>query len=125
MSLRTTRQRRTHGPDALSDQLAEHDSHNERRRAETRVIDPFGWADQVDPDALRRLAQRLLRVAHDARSELPARQFPPEVGIDDMEQVDAEGRLAVAQALGQELGLGPSRRANRQPDGGEAPHDTA
>jgi hypothetical protein len=38
MSLRTTRQRRTHGPDAISYQLADNDYHQERRRSETRVI---------------------------------------------------------------------------------------
>jgi hypothetical protein len=56
MYLRTTRQRRKHGPDAIYYQLAENYYHKERRRSETRVIYTFGRADQVDPDALRRLA---------------------------------------------------------------------
>jgi hypothetical protein len=36
---------------------------------------------------LRRLAQSILRVANDNRIDLPAREFPPDVGIDDIEQV--------------------------------------
>ena len=87
MYLRTTRQRRTHGPEAIYSQLAENDDHTARRRSETRVLSTFGRADQVDPEALRRLAQSLLRVAHDERSDLPAREFPPDVGLDAIEPV--------------------------------------
>jgi hypothetical protein len=87
MYLRTTRQPRKHGPDGIYYQLAENYYHNARRRSETRVIYNFGRADQVDPEALRRLAQSILRVANDERLDLAARQFPPEVGIDDIEQV--------------------------------------
>ena len=93
MYLRTTRQRRKHGPDAVYYQLAENYYHKGRRRSETRVIYTFGRADQVDPEALRRLAQSLLRVANDARIDLPARKFPPEVGLDDLEPVYASGVL--------------------------------
>jgi hypothetical protein len=125
MDLRTTRQRRKHGPDAVYYQLAEHYYHKDRRRSETRVIYPFGRADQGDPEALRRLAQSLLRVANDARSDLPARKFPPDVGIDDIEQVYAYGVLYAAHALWEELGRGPLLREKLQQDGCEAPHDTA
>jgi hypothetical protein len=51
MYLRTTRQRRQHGPDAISYPLAEHDYQKAKRRSETRVISTFGRADQVDPEA--------------------------------------------------------------------------
>jgi len=74
-------------PDAIYYQLAENYYHKTRRRSETRVIDTFGRADQVDPEALRRLAHSLLRVANDERIDLAARTFPPDVGIDDIEQV--------------------------------------
>jgi hypothetical protein len=84
MYLRTTRQRRQHGPDAISYQLAENYYHKDRRRSETRVIYTFGRADQVDPEALRRLAQSLLRVANDDRIDLPARKFPPYEGLTDL-----------------------------------------
>jgi hypothetical protein len=87
MYLRTTRQRRQHGPDAIYYQLAENYDHKPRRRSATRVIYTFGRADQVDPEVLRRLAQSLLRVANDERLDLAARTFPPDVGIDDLEQV--------------------------------------
>ena len=87
MYVRTTRQRRQHGPDAIADQLAEHYYHQERRGADTRVIDTFGRADQGDPEAWRRLAQSILRVAHEDRIELPARQCPPDGGLDDIEPV--------------------------------------
>ena len=87
MYLRTTRQRRKHGPDAIYYQLAENYYQKARRRSETRVIYTFGRADQVDPEALGRLAQSLLRVANDDRIDLAARTVPPDVGIDDIEQV--------------------------------------
>src|SRR5262245_11564096 len=125
MYLRTTRQRRKHGPDAIYYQLAENYYHKERRRSETRVIYTFGRADQVDPEALRRLAQSILRVANDDRIDLPARQFPPDVGIDDIEQVYAYGVLYAARALWEELGIGPLLREKMRQDGGDAPHETA
>jgi transposase len=125
MYLRTTRQRRKHGPDAIYYQLAENYYHKDRRRSETRVIYTFGRADQVDPEALRRLAQSILRVAHDDRIDLPARQFPPDVGIDDIEQVYTYGVLYAAHALWEELGIGPLLRKQMAQDGCEAPHDTA
>src|SRR5262244_1856963 len=125
MYLRTTRQRRKHGPDAIYYQLAENYYHKTRRRSEARVIYTFGRADQVDPEALRRLAQSLLRVANDARIDLAARKFPPEVGIDDIEQVYAYGVLYAARALWEELGIGPLLREKMQQDGGEAPHEIA
>jgi hypothetical protein len=121
MYLRTTRQRRKHGPDAIYYQLAENYYHQERRRSETRVIYTFGRADQVDPEALRRLAQSLLRVANDDRIDLPARQFPPDVGIDDIEQVYAYGVFYAASALWEELGIGPLLREKMQQDDGDAP----
>jgi transposase len=125
MYLRTTRQRRKHGPDAIYYQLAENYYHKERRRSETRVIYTFGRADQVDPEALRRLAQSILRVANDDRIDLPARQFPPDVGIDDIEQVLDYGVLYAAHALWEELGIGPLLREKMQRASCEAPHDTA
>src|SRR5215510_12647769 len=125
MYLRTTRQRRKHGPDAIYYQLAENYYHKARRRSETRVIYTFGRADQVDPEALRRLAQSILRVANDDRIDLPARRFPPDVGIDDIEQVYAYGVLYAARALWEELGIGPLLREKMQQDGGEAPHEIA
>jgi len=125
MYLRTTRQRRKHSPDAIYYQLAENYYHKAKRRSETRVIYTFGRADQIDPEALRRLAQSILRVANDERIDLPARQFPPDVGIDDIEQVYAYGVLYAAHALWEELGIGPLLREQMQQDGCEAPHDTA
>ena len=125
MYLRTTRQRRKHGPDAIYYQLAEHYYHKDRRRSETRVIYTFGRADQVDPEALRRLAQSILRVANDDRIDLLARQFPPDVGIDDIEQVLDYGVLYAAHALWEELGIGPLLRDTMQQAGCDAPHDTA
>lgn len=125
MYLRTTRQRRKHGPDAIYYQLAENYYHKDKRRSETRVIYNFGRADQVDPEALRRLAHSILRVANDDRIDLPARKFPPDVGIDDIEQVYTYGVLYAAHALWEELGIGPLLREQMQQDGCQAPHDTA
>jgi hypothetical protein len=125
MYLRTTRQRRKHGPDAIYYQLAENYYHKARRRSETRVIYTFGRADQVDPEALRRLAQSILRVANDDRIDLSAGKFPLDVGIDDIEQVYAYGVLYAARALWEELGIGPLLREKLQQDGCDAPHDAA
>jgi transposase len=125
MYLRTTRQRRKHGPDAIYYQLAENYYHKERRRSETRVIYTFGRSDQVDPEVLRRLAESILRVADDDRIDLPARQFPPDVGIDHIEQVFDYGVLYAAHALWEELGIGPLLRAKMQQDSCDAPHDIA
>jgi transposase len=125
MYLRTTRQRRKHGPDAIYYQLAENYYHKERRRSETRVIYTFGRADQVAPEALRRLAQSILRVANDDRLDLPARKFPPDVGIEHIEQVLDYGVLYAAHALWEALGIGPLLREQMQQDGCDAPHDTA
>jgi transposase len=125
MYLRTPRQRRTHGPDGIYSQLAENYYRKDKRRSETRIIYNFGRADQVDAEALRRLAQSLLRVANDDRIDLPARKFPPDVGIDDIEQVYTYGVLYAARALWEELGIGPLLRAKMQQDGCAAPHDAA
>src|SRR5215468_2567369 len=125
MYLRTTRQRRTHGPDAIYYQLAENYYHKTRRRSETRVIYTFGRADQVDPEALRRLAQSILRVVNDEQIDLAARTFPPDVGIDDIEQVYTYGVLYVARALWEEVGIGPLLRAKMQQTSCEAPHEMA
>ena len=51
MYLRTTRQRRTPGPDAVDYQRAENYYHKDRRRSESRVMYTFGRTDQGDPDA--------------------------------------------------------------------------
>jgi transposase len=125
MYLRTTRQRRKHGPDVIYYQLAENYYRKDKRRSETHIIYNFGRADHVDPEALRRLADSLLRVANDARIDLPARQFPPEVGIDDIEQVYGYGVLYMARALWEELGIGSLLREKMQQDGCAAPHDLA
>ena len=72
-------------------------------------------------EALRRLAQSLLRVANDERIDLSARTFPPDIGIDDIEQVYAYGVLYAARALWEELGIGSLLRAKMQQTGCEAP----
>jgi hypothetical protein len=64
-------------------------------------------------------------VANDDRIDLPAHQFPPDVGIDDIEQVLAYGVLYAARALWEELGIGPLLREKMPQDGGDAPHDMA
>jgi hypothetical protein len=64
-------------------------------------------------------------VANDERIDLPARTFPPEVGIDDIEQVFDYGVLSAAHTLWEELGIGPLLREKMQQEGGEALHDTA
>ena len=125
MYLRTTRQRRKHGPAALYYQLAENYYHKARRRSATRGMYTFGRADQVDPEALRRLAHSLRRVANEDRIDLAARTVPPDVGIDDIEQVDAYGVLSAARALWAEVGIGPLLRAKMQQNGCQAPHDMA
>jgi len=60
-------------------------------------------------------------VANDERIDLAARKFPPEVGIDDIEQVYMYGVLYAAHALWEEVGLGPLLREKMQQDGCNAP----
>ena len=122
---RPTRQRRQHGPDASSYQLAETADPQDRRRSETRGLSPCGRADQVDAAALRRLAQRRLRVAPAEGLDLPAPQCPPDGGIDAIEQVYAYGVRSAARVCWEERGSGPRRREKRPQDGGDAPHETA
>jgi transposase len=64
-------------------------------------------------------------VAHDDRIDLPARQFPPAVRIDDIEPVFASGVLDTAPAVWEERSIGPLLREQRPQDGGDAPHETA
>ncbi len=64
-------------------------------------------------------------MANDDRIDLPARKFPPEVGIDDIEQVRAYGVLYAARALWEELGIGPLWREKMPQHDSEAPHETA
>ena len=64
-------------------------------------------------------------MANDDRIDLAARTVPPDVGIDDIEQVYAYGVLYAARALWEELGIGPLLRAKMQQNGCQAPHDMA
>ena len=63
-------------------------------------------------------------MANDDRDRCAARKFPPDVGIDDIQQVYAYGVLYAARALWEELGIGPLLREQMQQDRA-GPHETA
>ena len=62
-------------------------------------------------------------MANDERIDLSARTFPPDVGIDDIEQVYAYGVLYAARALWEELGI--DRCCARSDAAAARPHDMA
>jgi hypothetical protein len=62
MYLRTTRRRRADGSEVAYYQLAENVWDAKRGCSVARIVYNFGRADQLDRDALRRLAQSILRV---------------------------------------------------------------
>jgi hypothetical protein len=62
MYLRTTRRRNRDGSVVAYYQLAETRWDPERHRPTAAIIHNFGRADQLDPEALRRLARSISRV---------------------------------------------------------------
>lgn len=98
MYLRTTRRKNASGSTVSYYQLAENVWDPERGCAVAKVVYNFGRADELDHDALRRLAKSILRV-FDGEEQLAA--------LEDVHLIDAwpYGAVYVLEALWKELGI--------------------
>lgn len=102
MYLRTTRRQRADGSEVAYYQLAENAWDAERGCSVTRVVYNFGRADQLDGDALRRLARSILRVVGEKQAV-----SPDGAAIDGLRLLDAwpYGGVWVLEQLWKELGI--------------------
>jgi hypothetical protein len=102
MYLRTTRRHRADGSEVVYYQLAENIWDAKRGCAVARIVYNFGRADQLDGDALRRLAQSILRVVGEKQA------VSPDGGaVDGLRLLDAwpYGGVWVLEQLWKELGI--------------------
>src|SRR3990172_4083371 len=123
MYWRTTRRHNQDGSVVEYYQLAETRWDSERRRPTAVIVHNFGRADQIDREALRRLARSISRVAHggiDVPEEVAARGEAIE-----LEWARPLGGVHVARALWEELGIGEVLRRHVRPRGRRAPHELA
>ena len=110
MYLRTTRRKNKDGSVTEYYQLAESIWDSEAKSPRAHIVHNFGRADQLDPEELRKLARSILRVCNHGID------VPLEVGGgDELPRVEIEwakpyGTVHVAQALWEELGIGPVLR---------------
>jgi transposase len=121
MYLRTTRRKRRDGTEAVYYSLAENEWDSEHRRSRVRVVHNFGRAEDLDPEALRRLCRSIARVANggvDVPEELGGEL--PEIEIEESRPV---GGVHAVRALWEELGIGKLLRGLARAEG--APHETA
>ena len=116
MYLRTTRRRNKNGSEVVYYQLAETVYIKEKRQPQARVVHTFGRADEVDLEGLRRLAASIQRVcgAPDAESLR---------GQVELEETFDLGVIHLAEALWEQLGIGPILRRHMQRSACTAPHD--
>jgi transposase len=104
MYVRTTTRKNKDGSVVRYLQLAESVWDAENRRSQTRVLHNLGREDELDGEALRRLARSLLRVA--SPEDLERLQSSDAVPRLRLEWAKEYGGVYVLQALWQELGLG-------------------
>lgn len=104
MYIRTTTRRNKDGTVVRYLQLAESVWDSEQQRSQTRVLYNLGREDALDAEALRRLAQSLLRVA--APEALERLKDSPEAAPLQLEWAKDYGGLHALRALWEELGLG-------------------
>jgi transposase len=103
MYVRTTTRKNKDGSVVRYLQLAESVWDAERQRSQTRILHNLGREDELDAEALRRLAQSLLRVA--APEDLERLQTSEAVPRLRIEWAKEYGGLHVLHALWRELGL--------------------
>lgn len=125
MYLRTTKRKNRDGSEVVYYQLAESVWNPEKKRAEAKIAYNFGRADQVDPDALRRLAESISRVCDDA--EISRALAADGVGSDDLEVLPAKGYggLYVIEELWRRVGLAKILDGIKKDRRGRAPHEVA
>lgn len=103
MYIRTTTRRNKDGTVVRYLQLAESVWDSEQQRSQTRVLYNLGREDALDTEALRRLAESLLRLA--APEALERLKDSPEAAPLRMEWTKDYGGLHALHALWRELGL--------------------
>jgi transposase len=104
MYVRSTTRKNKDGSVVRYLQLAESVWDAENRRSQTRVLHNLGREDELDGEALRRLARSLLRVA--SPEDLERLQSSDAVPRLRLEWAKEYGGVYVLQALWRELGLG-------------------
>ena len=122
MYLRVTKRRNQDGSTVAYYALAENVWNAAARRAEAKVVHSFGRADQLDPEALRRLVRSVNRVLDDGEAVAAGGTPPPGIEID---RVFDLGVVLAAQALWEDLGIGPAIRRCLAQAGLSAPHAAA
>lgn len=123
MYLRVTRRRNQDGSAVEYYQLAETRWDPTKRRPTARIIHNFGRADQLDHEALGRLARSISRVYHGGL-DVPVEVATPGAAIE-LEWARPVGAVHVARALWEELGIGQVLRGLERRTGRRAPHELA
>jgi hypothetical protein len=103
MFLRTARRRNADGKEVVYFQLAENVGDAKRGCTVARIVDDFGRADRVAPEALRRWAHSVLRAIGDAKGV----EAEPGVTVRDAWPY---GGVWVLERLWTELGVGDTLR---------------
>lgn len=116
MYLRTTRRQNKDGSEAIYYQLAETIYNREKRRPEAHIVHNFGRAEEVDTEGLKRLASSILRVCDASDVEVLR-------GSVDLDEVFDYGVILVAEAMWEELGIGPALRQHMKRKDCKVPHD--
>jgi hypothetical protein len=122
MYLRTPRRKNRDGAEVVYYQLAHNTRHPDSGQTVAQVIHTFGRADEMDREALVRLCRSIARVCglkvEDPLGE-PARQDAPIMSALP-EGVTVVGRrrlglIWLLEALGEQLGIGPTLRPRLTP----------
>lgn len=125
MYLRKTKRKNVDGSEVVYYQLAESVWNAERKRSEAKIAVNLGRADELDTEALRRLAQSISRVCGEdnGRPPLAAGSVP----LDDLEFLPAKslGGVFVLQELWRRIGFEEIFAGFRSSRRGSAPHEAA
>jgi hypothetical protein len=119
---RVTKRRNQDGSTVAYYALAETVWNAAARRAEAKVVHSFGRADQLDPEALRRLVRSVNRVLDDGEAVAAGGTPPPGIEIG---RVFDLGVVLAAQTLWEDLGIGPAIRRCLAQAELSAPHAAA
>ena len=103
--LRITQRHNRDGSTVSYYALAESAWNAEAKRREARVVHSFGRADQLDRAELERLVKSINRVLDDGHDTASSAQT---AGLLEIERVLELGVVLTAQALWEDLGIGPA-----------------
>jgi transposase len=108
MFLRVTKRRKADGSEVAYYQLAENEWDPTRGRAVAKIVYNFGRADELDPQALRRLSASILRVV-DETTGSRGEEVAPDLQLRDAWPY---GGVHVLESLWRELGVAEVIRAH-------------